>query len=142
MLGDDIADVLSSGGVGTVATNIFVGQMPDNVDTGLSVIETGGAFPLRTMGAGASAIGAPTAPVELPRVQVLSRSPIYATARAKAQDAFNLLDGIAARTINGVRYLYITAVQSPMDLGRDKNNRAHFSVNFDVVKAVSTSSST
>lgn len=142
MLGDDFADVLSSGGVGTVATNIFVGQMPDNVDTGISVLETGGAPPLCTFGSGATSIGVPASTVERPRVQVLSRSPIYATARAKAQDAFNLLDGLAARTINGVRYLYISAVQSPIDLGRDGNLRAHFSVNFDVVKAVSTSSST
>jgi len=143
MLAEDIADVLSTGGMGTVASTIFIGPLRDNVDTGVAVIETGGIFPVHAFSSGpATTIGAGVAVVERPRVQVFSRAPDYATARAQAQNAFNLLDGMQDRTVNSVKYLYVEAVQSPVDLGRDKNDRQRFSVNFDVTKNVSTSTTT
>lgn len=143
MLGDDIVDLLSTSGVGTVATNLFVGDVPDIVDQAIAVRETGGAFTVHTFGSGPSgAYGAGSAALEQPRVQVVSRATAYATARAKMQDAFNVLDGRRQRTINGVTYHWIRAVQSPFDLGRDQNGRQRFACNFDIVKAVSSSTST
>lgn len=143
MLGDDIADLLSTSGVGTVGTDIYVGDLPDNVDTGIAVRETGGVFSLHTYGPGPSgAFGAGAAVIERPRVQVMSRATSYATARARIGDAFNVLDGRSQRTINGVTYYSIYAVQSPIDIGRDQNDRQRFTANFDIQKAVSSSTST
>jgi hypothetical protein len=143
MVAQDLADVLSTGGIGTVGTDVFYGVLPDTVATGVAVVETGGSFSLHTMGPGpATTFGAGVATVERPRVQVFSRSPTYTTARAKAQDAFNLLDGLRDRTVNGRRYLWIAAVQSPFDLGRDGNDRQQFAFNLDITKYVSSSSST
>jgi len=142
MLADDLAYYLSSGGLGTVGTSVFWDELPDNAATGVVVADTGGIFPVHTMSSGPSGIGTAAARLERPRVQVMSRAPTYASARALIQDAFNLLDGLQDRTLNGVRYAWVSAVQSPFSMGRDKNNRSRFACNFDVVKAVSTSSST
>ena len=143
MLADDIVDLLSSGGLGTAATDLFVGELPDDVTTGIQVRETGGLGTVHTMGGVASTgLGAGAATVEQPRFQIISRAASYATARANMSDAFHQLDGLRERTVNGVRYLWVSAVQSPFDLGRDLNGRSRFAVNFDVVKALSTSTST
>ncbi len=145
-LGDDVATVLQTGGVGTIATDIFVGVLPDNIDNGVLVKETGGIFPLHTMGSGpATAIpnAVPVAAVERPRVQIIVRDTSYKKARIVAQQCYNLLDGLVDRTINSVLYHRIEAVQSPIDLGREEgNDRQMFSLNFDVTKEGSTSTST
>ncbi|MCR4375680.1 MAG: minor capsid protein [Acidobacteria bacterium] len=142
MVADDLADYLSTQGVGTAATDLFVGTLPSTVTQGIAIRETGGIFSAHTMGASPSGIGSPKAKVERPRVQVFSRAATYATARAKIQDCFNLLDGLQATTINGVLYQWVAAVQSPIDLGLNANFQAEWSCNFDVVKAVSTSTTT
>lgn len=141
MLGDDIADYLSSGGLGTVGSAIFIGGLDQDPDNALSVVETGGAPPLRTMGASPTSKSTPNAKAERPRFQVLVRNTRYDVGRALIGDAFILLDGLADRLINGVRYHHIAAVQSPASLGRDRNERFLFACNFDVVKNVSTSTS-
>lgn len=143
MVAQDFADVLSTGGMGTVGSTIFYGSLPDSVAQGVVVVETGGIFPLHTMGSGpATTVGAGVAAVERPRVQVMTRASVYETARAMAQDAFNLLDGLRDRTVNSRRYLWVRAVQSPFDLGRDLNDRAQFAFNLDVTKLVSSSTTT
>ena len=142
ILSFDIVDYLSSQGIGTPATDLWVGEVPAG-SCGLAVRETGGYFPVHTFGASPSGIGAPVARVERPRIQLFARYAAYATARAKIQDAFNVLDGLQARTINGTLYQYISAVQSPSDLGRSAGNQAsEWTANFDVAKSVSTSTTT
>ena len=49
-----------------------------------------------------------------------------------------MLHNVGNRTVNGVRYLWVSAVQSPFLMGRDENNRPLIAVNFDVMKALST----
>lgn len=143
MVSDDILDLLSSGGCGNVEETLFVGRIPDDIDTGIAVVETGGQPPVRTFGSVApSSFGAGGAVAEWPSIQIMSRAADYATARARIQDAFSLIDNLAPRTINGVRYLGAFARQSPFDLGRDQNDRSRWAVNFDVCKAVSTSTTT
>ena len=133
MILDDAADLLSSGGIGTVGTNLFKGIMPDIPDACVAVFETGGLPPVHAM---ASAVG--QAVVERPRIQVLCRAAQYdyATARTKAHDVYKLLDGLPARDINGTAYKWIAAVQSPFFIGPDANGRVLISCNFDVVKAL------
>lgn len=131
MLLDDIADVLSSGGAGTVGTTIFKGIIPDRPDACVAVYETGGLAPAHAMSGSAG-----NAVAERPRVQVVSRAAQqdYEAARAKASCCYRILDGLPGRTVNGVRYLSSFAVQSPFLLGRDESGRVLLACNFDVVK--------
>lgn len=133
MLLDDMADLISSGGAGTVGTTIFKGLLPDLPDACLAVYESGGFPPVHTMNAGPG-----TAVVERPRVQVVCRAARddYQTARTKAHDVMKLLDGLGERAINGTTYKWMIAAQSPFLMGRDENGRVLIAQNFDVVKAL------
>lgn len=135
MLLDDIADYLSSGGLGTVGTDIYKGFMPETPNIVLTVYETGGQEPSRGMAASPGQMQN-----ERPRVQVVVRCSEYdyQTARTKLNDAFRLLDGFGDRDINGVRYKWIGAIHSPALMGRDEQGRVKLVCNFDVVKALST----
>lgn len=136
MLLDDIADLLSTGGI---SGTVYKGWMPDAGTTAVAVYETGGQRSVHAMGAEPG-----QAVVERPRVQVVTRAAgdDYQTARNAANNAFRLLDGVRERTINGTRYLWICAVQSPFLMGRDANQRVLIAANFDVMKVLSTSTST
>ncbi len=134
MILDDLADYLSSGGLGTEGTDLFAGYMPETPDACLVLYETGGQAPVHAMNPLAG-----QAVVEMPRVQVVCRSTAYdyATARTKAHSAFKLLDGLPARTSNGTDYLWGTALQSPFTLGRDDAGRVSIACNYEVVKRLS-----
>lgn len=134
MLLDDVADYLSSGGIGTVGTDIFKGYMPDTPDGAVAVYETGGLGTVHAMNPSAG-----QAVLEQPRVQVVCRAAAgdYETARAKAHDVFLLMDGLPAREINATQYHWGQAVQSPFPMGRDESNRVLIACNFDVKKALS-----
>ena len=133
MLIDDVADVVSSGGAGTVGTTIFKGILPDLPDACVAVMESGGFPPVHTMNANPG-----TAVVERPRVQIVCRAARddYEAARTKAHDVMKLLDGLGERSVNGTTYKWIAAVQSPFLMGRDENGRVLISTNYDVVKAL------
>lgn len=137
MLLDDIADYLSSGGLGTVNTDIFMGGFPDEApDAAIAIYETGGVSSVHAMN---SAPG--RAVIERPRVQVIARGAErdYQSARLRVNGAVLLLDGMRERSINGTRYLWAAAVQSPYPVGHDDNRRPRVAVNFDVMKVLSTS---
>ena len=134
MLIDDVLDYLSSGGVGNPGTTLFGGFMPDMPDVATAVYETGGLASVHAMNPVAGA-----AVVEMPRVQVVCRASgyDYATARATAHSAFKLLDGLPTRSINGTKYLWASAVQSPFLMGRDQAGRVQVACNYDIVKELS-----
>jgi len=135
MLLDEIADYLSTGGIGTVGTTLFKGYMPELPDTVMAVYESGGRAPYRAMrGAAGQAVA------ERPRVQVVARAATYdyASARTAINDVVRRLDGAGDFTQNGVRYLWVAATQSPFVMGRDDQGRVKIAVNFDVVKELST----
>ncbi len=105
-------------------------------DTFASIYETGGGA---SEYAYSTSTGTADIVFERPSFQMLSRSTTYTTARAQAQTAYTLLDGLADRnlpTATGTRYLQITAVQSPFFVNRDENERFIVSVNFDAWKEV------
>lgn len=135
MLLDDICDLLSSGGTTSDGTPIYAGLMLEQPDKAVCVYETGGMAPYRAMR------GSPGQPVaERPRIQVVARGAQmdYTTPRLKVNDIYRLLEGFGDRSINGVRYLWIGAVQSPFPMGKDNDNRPLIAVNFEVVKELST----
>ena len=128
---DEIGAYLEAQGLGTLATDLFLGEMPSEPDTCVVVHEYEGGPPVHFMG-----IAAGTAIWEQPRVQVMTRSKSYATARSKAKDAFNKLDGHSG-TLSGTEYGYIRALGSPGLLGKDGNDRVLVVCNFEVVKKLS-----
>ena len=79
---------------------------------------------------------------ERPRVQVVTRAVTYQGARQLMHNIFQRLDGLTNTTINTTRYLSILAVSSPAAMGTDASGRARFVTNFDLVKKLSTITST
>jgi hypothetical protein len=136
MLLDDLADLLSTAGIGDIGTTadyaIFKGAMPDVPERAIVIHETGGFPTLHVMG--------PKNLIEYPRVQIVVRAPqyLYSTGRQKAADVFSSLDGVG-RNINGVEYLWIEAVQPPFSIGVDKNLRPLIACNYDITRAMTSS---
>lgn len=137
MLLPDIGDYLSSGGVGTLGTDLFLGQLPPMPDAAVCVYETGGVAPIYSMGNVAG-----RAVVERPRVQVVVRGAQYEyeSARAIAQKAWLLIDKLPTRTVNATRYLWGSCVQSPFLMQVDEQGRPWVAFNADVMKEMSTTS--
>lgn len=131
---DDIDDLLTTGGV---TTTIYRGYMPPSPDEAVQIIETGGLAPIHAMSGGPG-----NAVVERPTFQVIRRSPAYARARAEMNVIWKLLDGHGDVTVNGTRYQWIEARQSPFPLGQDESGRWLLACNFLAAKALSTSTST
>lgn len=124
----DFTRLAGSGG------NLSAGIMPDASpapDTIATVYETGGLPVVHTF----STDGV-NREFEQPRIQIVTRSTDYQTARNLADTAFKLLDGLSDTTLSGTHYMDISAVQSPFSIGRDGNERHLVSVNFDVRKRV------
>ena len=135
MILDDLGSQLAASGLGlTVATNLFLGVIDGKIDNGVAIYETPGAPPIRAMRQAFVA--------ERPRVQVMVRNLSYRTARQLAQNIVTAIDGLSDQTINGTRYMLITAVSSPFSLGQDTSGRHRIVTSFDIIKATSTSTST
>jgi hypothetical protein len=137
MLLADLGDYLSSGGCGTLGTDLFRGQMPPTPDAAVCLYETGGVAPIYSMGNTAG-----QAVVERPRVQVVVRGEQYGyeAARAIAQKAWLLLDKLPSRTINATRYLWGSCAQSPFLMQVDEQGRPWLAFNADLMKDMSSTS--
>lgn len=132
MLLDDISTILKAGGTTGDGTEISLGFMPEKPDNCIAIYETGGMGPIRAM---RTSPGQPVA--EQPRIQVVVRGAAYdyATPRTKINALYKLLEGYGDTTVNGCRYLWIGAVQSPFPMQRDQaQGRPSMAVNFDVMK--------
>lgn len=114
----------------TLGTNLFLGRLPDSPDKCVGLFEYGGASPINTLGSDAMP------PMELPRLQVLSRDVAYSDARALAISVWAVIEGILNETLSGTMYQRVTAVQSVFPLERDSVQRVVFSQNFQVFKNV------
>jgi hypothetical protein len=126
MVLDDMADYLSSGGMGTVYKD-FLPPTPDTVTT---VHTTLGNMPTFTMNG--------PAVLQEPRVQVQCRSMSLESAHANARSAYELLCGLKNRTINGVLYHWVKASYEPVLIGKDQNARFTVACNYDIKKDRST----
>jgi len=127
MLATDVAEYLEDQSIGTVGTDIFVGQMPDTANNVIAVYEYAGTPP--------ECVGR----VESPRLVVRVRNATYANARNKARDILYLLHTKANITIESHSYLYIRAVGSINYLGRDAEDRVLFSIDFIASKIMESS---
>ncbi len=130
LVAQSTAFTLLSGTAGNLGKMIML----DNehiADTFASIYETGGGASEYSF---STSTGGVTVEFERPSFQVLSRSTTYTIARSQAQVAHTLLDGLADKnlpTATGIRYIQITAIQSPFFVNRDENDRFIASVNFD-----------
>ena len=129
---EDLLDLISSGSTGLSGT-ILLGRLSDTPAEQLAIAETGGMAPVHAMSSGPG-----NAILELPRVQISSRSTTYAAAKTRIKSVEALLDGLRPRTINGIQYHFATAVQPPFLLEYDANNRPVLAQNFEIQKARST----
>jgi len=123
---DDLGAHLQTQGVGTLATDLFVGDMPPSPAAAGTVYETPGSPPLDVGGVA----GDPA--VQRPRVQVVCRAVTYQAARSKARDAYDALHAVANQNVNGVYYERVAALQEPFLLRRDESERVLVAFNCEV----------
>lgn len=123
---DDMADLLSTGGMGTV----YKDHSPTTPNTVTTVYGQMGIAPTYTM--------RNPHVLEQPRVQVVCRSISLETAHENARSAYELLSGVRNRTINTVLYHWIQPSGEPVLIGKDQNARFTVACNYDVTKNRST----
>lgn len=124
----DLADYLTSQGGFVQQVDLTVEEMPPDADPVLTLYMGAGRGTVKGMSSAAGQAAA-----ELPQVKCIARSASGALAEAYARKAFNLLDGFPSRLINGRRYQWGSAVQSPFQSGVDGNGKKHYTFNVDMV---------
>ena len=129
MMADDIADRLVAQGLGTKGVDIFRSFDPGRPDDAILIYRLGGAGFIDAMGAQAKVIEQPTA-------HIIVRGKKPSDAETKANQVVLALHKYVG-TLNGTRYLFIRALQSPLDVGPDENGRTRYAINFRVTKELS-----
>jgi len=125
---ESLADRLQSASVATIATNLFIGLMPDDPDTCVALYEYAGSPPMEVLVDN-------TATLERPSVQVITRAGRndYPTAKTLIENVRDTLTDITDDTISGVRFLRVNQISSINALGVDENDRPRFSLSLQVV---------
>ena len=124
----ELGNRLVSAGVGTLATDLFLGPMPMGVANCLAVALMNSGSPIRAMGA---VSGAPVA--DTPGFQVTVRHTDHTAGETRVKaviDAFDFYSG----TIGATPYLLITLEYGPVYLGLDENNRHRWTLTFRATK--------
>ena len=125
---ESLADRLQAASVATIATNLFIGLMPDDPDTCVALYEYAGSPPMEVLVDN-------TATLERPSVQVITRAGRndYPTAKTLIENVRDTLTDITDDTISGVRFLRVNQISSINALGVDENDRPRFSLSLQVV---------
>lgn len=116
-----LASRLVSASVATLATNLFLGHMPEEPDTCLALFQYSGSTPRETLNTMSTT-------VEVPGLQVMARAAAYPSAYTLILQARDTLTNITNETIDGVRFLRVSANGAPDALGRDATERSMFSL--------------
>ncbi len=128
---DEIGQLLEDNFLGTQATDLFIGDTPQEApDTVTTVVETAGSPPLFAH----DIVGVN---VEQASFQIYTRAQRYDVARNRNEDVFLFLNTQVNVTLQGVFYPRIIAQQSPFSIGRDDNHRAEIVSNYSVRKGPS-----
>lgn len=123
----EVGAYLEAETVGTVGTDLFLGQLRADPDTCMAVVQYPGRGPEFRMGIEGAAM-------EFPRFQFLSRSSSESTAEANAEAAMTAIAKVSNQTLSGTFYAALTPMQSPGALRRDEQDRVIFSFNFEAEK--------
>jgi hypothetical protein len=134
---DDLGAYLEAQDVGTLGVSLFRGPLPLDSrlapvhDAIMALIETPGLPSLHVH-------NKKEASAERPTVQILARgAPFdYEEARARAQAAYDALDGLANITLSGTQYLSVFALQPPFFLHADQAGRPVIAFNVLITKSV------
>jgi hypothetical protein len=92
--------------------------MPDSVDTGLCVLDTGGVMP------------DPYLPTKSPTFQIFIRGADYVTGKAKLDAVRAALHQLANTQIGSTYFYYILAQSEGGHIGRNERGLDEFSINF------------
>jgi hypothetical protein len=122
---DSLGTYLQTQGVGTLATNIFLGRMPDTPDACVVLIEDTGNGPMHVLGASAYAI-------QRPRVRAFTRAARndYPAARTKAEAVRTALGAIRDTTLSGVTFLCVNTTSDLYPVMRDGDDRVMIGIDF------------
>lgn len=123
MILNDMAQILQNNGLGVVSSDLFYARMPDQPDDAVCLYEYAGRAPTYVH-SGLSYTS--------PGLQVVVRSKSYATAKAKIENIFTVLQGLTNITVGDKTYLRVDPQQSPFPMGPDENERHRLAVNFNV----------
>lgn len=125
---ESLADRLQSASVATIATDLFIGLMPNDPDTCVALYEYAGSPPMEVLVDN-------TATLERPSVQVMTRAGRndYPTAKTLIENVRDTLTDITDDTISGMRFLRVNQISSINALGVDENDRPRFSLSLQVV---------
>lgn len=136
----DLAQYLSTGGVGVQGASLFTHVLPETTGAALAIIETPGMLPQPTYGSKIPSIARP-------RVQVMARTtapssgatvPYTSNARLLIHDAWARLSHVVNQSIRSTTYLSVDPLQDPFQMGRDEKGRILFAFNAQVSKVPST----
>jgi hypothetical protein len=103
---NDLATYMQTNSIGTIGTNLFKGYMPDAVNTGVCILDTGGPEPDKYL------------PTKKPTFQIYIRATDYITGKAKMDAVRALLHQVANTTIGGTYFYYILALSEGGHIGR------------------------
>lgn len=122
MLIRDIAQIIEAKGIGTIGTDVFLGQLPPSPDAVVALFPTGGFAHDRPL------------PDVRMTAQVLVRDKSYQEGYERIWRIFNTLDGGGNRFLLAPsgRKMVAQAMQPPLFLERDGNNRSIFVFNVSV----------
>lgn len=116
LLMDKIADELQSNGIGTVDTDIFIGQLPQEVEQGMFLVEVPGNPPNMWVD------------TEEPVIDFWMRSDHTAAAYKKLRDVYNLYHRRANYPL-GDWYIYFShALTNVQDMDRERESGKLFKV--------------
>jgi len=120
MISDDVAAYLIAQGVGTSA-NIFAGQIPEAIDSGIGVFEYQGQAPDKIVN------------LEFPNFEVQCRALDKFTAYNLAYDAYLVLNRQTDIVMNGVNYKRLEALSTPLFYGKDEKQRYQYLTNYTTI---------
>jgi hypothetical protein len=130
---EDLAGLLSAGGVGEIGEYLFLAKMPDSPDDIMVLTPYAGDGPEYVQNS-----FVPIA--EYPRMQVVTRSQSYTSAEEKAYRAWALLAGVTNAQLGATRYRSIRPMSSPALLGRDSEDRVKIYFNVTIEKEITVGS--
>lgn len=114
----DIAQYLEDQGVGTLATDIFIGFAPDAGDTVIAVLDTGGLKPDNYL------------PTKEPTFQVFIRAATYEAGKTLLDTVRSALHRKFNATIGSTYVYFIEALSEGGNIGRNDRGLDEFSINF------------
>lgn len=117
---EQVATYLQTGSIGTLGTNLFIGNLPDSVDSCVAVFDTGGMQPDIYL------------PTKEPTFQILVRSTTYDLGKAKIDAIRALLHrNFNVTLVAGQTYVYsILALSEGGHIGQNERGLDEFSMNF------------